>query len=120
MSIIPTTDPSVASNRAKTYLKQYKSWLLVSLRQDSNHSEAIYQCKERLKVVEHVKGDDIASGIILDCRFIKQYSTKRTLTELKHHHIDMTERTLRYKQRKALLLAYDYLPTAKTNITRTI
>lgn len=120
LSIIPTTEPSVASNRAKTYLKQYKSWLLVSLRQDSNYLEAVYQCKERLKVVEHVKGDDLASGIILECRFIKQYSTKRTLTELKHHHIDMTERTLRYKQRKALLLAYDYLPTAKTNITRTI
>lgn len=110
MSIIPTTEPSVASNRAKTYLKQYKSWILVSLRQDSNHSEAIYQCKERLKVVEHVKGDDIASGIILDCRFIKQYSTKRTLLELKEHHIDMAERTLRYKQRKALLLAYEYIP----------
>lgn len=120
MSIIPTIEPSVASNRAKTYLKQYKSWLLVSLRRDGNYLEAVYQCKERLKVVEHVKGDDLVSGIILDCRFIKQYSTKRTLTELKHHHIDMAERTLRYKQRKALLLAYDYLPTAKTNITRTI
>lgn len=110
MSIIPTVEPKVANDTAKIYLKQYKSWLLVSLRRGSNYLEAIYQCKERLKVVEHVKGDDLASGIILECRFIKQYSTKRTLTELKHHHINMAERTLRYKQRKALLLAYEYIP----------
>ncbi|HJF10660.1 MAG TPA: hypothetical protein K8V23_07770 [Lactobacillus crispatus] len=118
MSIIPTTEPSVASNRAKTYLKQYKSWILVSLRQDSNHSEAIYQCKERLKVVEHVKGDDLASGIILDCRFIKKYSTQRTIEQLASHNITITVSNFYHRQRKALLMAYELMPKSNTKIVK--
>ena len=111
-------EPKVANDTAKTYLKQYKSWMLVSLRQDSNHSEAIYQCKERLKVVEHVKGDDLASGIILDCRFIKKYSTQRTIEQLASHDITITVGNFYHRQRKALLMAYEFIPKSNTKIVK--
>lgn len=110
MSIIPAVDKVTASRTAKEYLKQYKNWLLISFRQDKNHQEALYQCQERLKVIEHIKGDDLPSGIILECRFIKQLSVKRTLEELEQHNISIAERTLNYKQRQALLTAYEYMP----------
>lgn len=118
LSIIPTIEPSVASNRAKTYLKQYKSWILVSLRQDSNHSEAVYQCKERLKVVEHVKGDDLASGIILECRFIKKYSTQKTIDQLANHNITITVGNFYHRQKKALLMAYEFIPKSNSKIIK--
>lgn len=118
MSIIPTVEPKVANDTAKTYLKQYKSWLLVSLRRDSNYFEAIYQCKERLKVVEHVKGDDLASGIILDCRFIKKYSTQRTIEQLASHDITITVGNFYHRQRKALLMAYEFIPKSNTKIVK--
>ena len=111
-------EPKVANDTAETYLKQYKSWLLVSLRRDSNYFEAIYQCKERLKVVEHVKGDDLASGIILDCRFIKKYSTQRTIEQLASHNITITVGNFYHRQRKALLMAYEFIPKSNTKIVK--
>lgn len=117
MSIIPSIDEKAAANNAKDYLRQFKDWQLISLRVDDNnpratdqaqqeHVKAVFELQERQNIVKAISKDDQASGIILDQRFIKQHSTKRTLAELTAHRYKITEGNFYHRQRKALLMAY--------------
>lgn len=117
MSTIPTTGEKTAATAAKNYLRQFKDWQLISLRVDDSdprataqaqreHVKAMFELQERQNVIKTISKDDQASGIILDQRFIKQHSTKRTLAELAADHYQITEGNFYHRQRKALLMAY--------------
>lgn len=64
------------------------------------------------------KTTDQASNIILDQRFIKQHSTKRTLAELAAKHHSITESNFYHRQRKALLMAYNLIPTDQVKLIK--
>lgn len=124
MSIIPTIDKQTASKRAKAYLKQYHDWelmahriyitnsfSLVSQEQEETHQRAMYECNERLKVIDAIKQDNVTSGLILFYRFIMDYRVERTLDELTiQHNIHIKERELYRQQRQGLLRAYELIP----------
>ena len=129
MSIIPTSGEKAAATAAMNYLKQFKDWQLISLRvDDSNpratdqaqqeHVKALLELQERQNIVKAISKDDQPSGIILDQRFIKQHSTKRTLTELAAKHHSITESNFYHRQRKALLMAYYLIPTDQVKLVR--
>ena len=129
MSIIPTIDEKAAANSAKDYLKQFKGWQLVSLRLDDNnprataqaqreHVKAMFELQERQNIIKAISKDDQASGIILDQRFIKQHSTKRTLAELTAKHHSITEGNFYHRQRKALLMAYNLIPSDQAKLIK--
>ena len=129
MSIIPTIDKKEAASIAKGYLRQFKDWQLISLRLDSNnpratdqaqqeHVKAMFELQERQNIVKAISRDDQASGIILDQRFIKQHSTKRTLAELATKHYSITEGNFYHRQRKALLMAYYLIPTDQVKLVK--
>lgn len=117
MSITPSIDEKAAANNANDYLKQFKGWQLVSLRLDDNnlrataqaqreHVKTMFELQERQNIIKAISKNDQASSIILDQRFIKQHSTKRTLAELAANHYQITESNFYHRQRKALLMAY--------------
>ena len=129
MSIIPTIDKKQAAVIAKSYLRQFKDWQLISLRLDGNnprttdqaqqeHAKAMFELQERQNIVKAISKDDQANGIILDQRFIKQHSTKRTLAELVAKHHSITEGNFYHRQRKALLMAYYLIPTDQVRLIR--
>ena len=129
MSIIPSIDEKAAANNAKDYLKQFKSWQLISLRVDDSdprataqaqreHVKAMFELQERQNIIKAISRDDQASGIILDQRFIKQHSTKRTLAKLAASHYKVAERSFYYRQHKALLMAYYLIPTDQVKLVK--
>lgn len=129
MSIIPSIDEKAATNNAKDYLRQFKDWQLISLRLDDNnsrataqaqreHVKAMFELQERQNIIKAISRDDQASGIILDQRFIKQHSTKRTLAELATKHYSITEGNFYHRQRKALLMAYYLIPTDQVKLVK--
>lgn len=129
MSIIPSIDEKAAANNAKDYLRQFKDWQLISLRVDDNnpratdqaqqeHVKAVFELQERQNIVKAISKDDQASGIILDQRFIKQHSTKRTLAELTAKHHSITEGSFYHHQRKALLMAYKLIPNDQVKLVK--
>ena len=129
MSIIPSIDEKAAANNAKDYLRQFKDWQLISLRLDDNnprataqaqreHVKAMFELQERQNIIKAISRDDQASGIILDQRFIKQHSTKRTLAELATKHYSITEGNFYHRQRKALLMTYYLIPTDQVKLVK--
>lgn len=129
MSIIPTIDKKEAASIAKGYLRQFKDWQLISVRLDDNsarttdqaqqeHVKAMFELQERQNIVKAISKDDQASGIILDQRFIKQHSTKRTLAELAAKHHSITEGNFYHRQRKALLMAYNLIPSDQVKLVK--
>ena len=130
MSIIPSIDEKAAANNAKDYLKQFiKGWQLVSLRMDDNnprataqaqreHVKAMFKLQERQNIIKAISKNDQASSIILDQRFIKHHSTKRTLAELATKHHSITEGNFYHRQRKALLMAYNLIPSDQVKLVK--
>ncbi|QFV00630.1 hypothetical protein [Limosilactobacillus pontis] len=129
MSIIPTINKKQAASIAKGYLRQFKDWQLISLRLDDNnpratdqaqqeHVKVMFELQERQNIIKAISKDDQASSIILDQRFIKQHSTKRTLAELATKHHSITEGNFYHRQRKALLMAYYLIPTDQVKLVR--
>lgn len=125
MSIIPTVDVKSASQEAKNYLKSFEDWKLIFSRQiisnlanSVEHQQAKYELTERRAVINAVNQIDPTSAIILECRFIKKYSTQRTIEQLASCHITVTVGNFYHKQRKALLMAYEFMPQGKTNIVK--
>ncbi|WP_423465351.1 hypothetical protein AAIL47_05255 [Limosilactobacillus fermentum] len=129
VSIIPTIDEKTAANSAKYYLKQFKGWQLVSLRVDENnpratdqaqreHVKAMFKLQEWQNIIKAISKDDQASSIILDQRFIKQHSTKRTLAELAAKQHSITEGNFYHRQHKALLMAYNLIPSDQVKLVR--
>ncbi|MGG6996751.1 hypothetical protein [Limosilactobacillus fermentum] len=129
MSIIPSIDEEAAANNAKDYLKQFKGWQLVSLRLDDNnprataqaqreHVKAMFELQERQNIIKAISKNDQASSIILDQRFIKQHSTKRTLAELAAKHHSITEGNFYHRQCKPLLMAYNLIPSDQVKLVK--
>ncbi|QFG73435.1 hypothetical protein LF145_05830 [Limosilactobacillus frumenti] len=125
LSIIPTVDVKSASQEAKNYLKSFEDWnLIYSRRKISNlanpieHQQAKYELVERRTVVSAVNQIDPSSAIILECRFIKKYSTQKTIEQLARHDITITVGNFYHRQRKALLLAYEFMPKSHTKIVK--
>ena len=78
--------------------------------------EVEFLCKSAvIKAVEQI---DLASAIILECRFIKKYSTQRTIEQLASHDITITVGNFYHRQRKALLMAYEFIPKSNTKIVK--
>ncbi|MGJ3708678.1 hypothetical protein ACLOA0_07790 [Limosilactobacillus fermentum] len=103
-----------------------RGWQLVSLRVDENnprdtdqaqweHVKAMFELQERQNIIKAISKNNQASSIILDQRFIKQHSTKRTLAELAAKHHSITEGNFYHCQRKALLMAYNLIPSDQVN-----
>lgn len=82
------------------------------------HARAMSELKERQHIIKAVAKADQASGIILDQRFIKRHSTKRTLTELATDHLNITEGNFYHRQRKALLMAYQLIPSDRAKLVK--
>ena len=132
MSIIPTIDKKAASREAKTYLKQYHDWELmahriyiansldlVSQELEETHQRAIYECNERLKVIDTIKQDNVTSARILFYRFLMGYQVERTLDELSsQHNTHIKERELYRQQRQGLLRAYELIPQQQTKLIK--
>lgn len=127
MAIIPTIDKQTAISETKQYFKQFKDWNLIKQRaviaykitgQQQDNSRAVYECTERLKIVDHLNQDKTALGTIVYLRFIKSYQMKRTLEELENMGMNYSERKARYLQREALLKAYKYIPGNTTTIAK--
>ena len=132
MSIIPTIDKKAASREAKTYLKQYHDWELmahriyiansldlVSQELEETHQRAIYECNERLKVIDTIKKDNVTCGLILFYRFLMGYRVEHTLDELvSQHNIHIKERELYRQQQKGLLKAYELIPQEQTRLVK--
>lgn len=129
MSIIPTIDKKEAASIAKGYLRQFKDWQLISLRVDDSdprataqvqreHVKAMFELQERQNIIKAISKDDQSSGIILDQRFIKQHSTKRTLAKLAASHYKVAERSFYYRQHKALLMTYYLIPTDQVKLVK--
>lgn len=126
MAIIPTIDEQTAIKEAKQYLLQYHDWQLIrarslfvigkpSSKQQQEHSQALYECNERIKIIDHIEHDKPLLGMILFYRFIKGYRMKRTIEELQTNY---SERKIRYLQHEALLKAYEYIPGNATTIIK--
>ena len=130
MSIIPTIDKKIASREAKEYLKQYHDWQLIAhriyiagcpanQRQEQTHQRAVYECNERLKVIDTIKQDNVTSARILFYRFLMGYQVERTLDELSsQHNIHIKERELYRQQRQGLLRAYELIPQQQTKLIK--
>lgn len=132
MSIIPTIDKKAASREAKEYLKQYHDWELmahriyiansldlVSQELEETHQRAIYECNERLKVIDTIKQDNVTSGLILFYRFLMGYQVERAVDELAAlNNIHIKERELYRQQRQGLLRAYELIPQEQTRLVK--
>ena len=132
MSIIPTIDKKAASREAKAYLKQYHDWELmahriyiansldlVSQELEETHQRAIYECNERLKVIDTIKQDNVTSGLILFYRFLMGYQVERAVDELAAlNNIHIKERELYRQQRQGLLRAYELIPHEQTRLVK--
>ncbi|UXC67326.1 hypothetical protein N4599_09600 [Limosilactobacillus oris] len=132
VSIIPTIDKKAASREAKAYLKQYHDWELmahriyiansldlVSQELEETHQRAIYECNERLKVIDTIKQDNVTSGLILFYRFLMGYRVRRTLDKLAARHgVHINERELSRQQRQGLLRAYELIPQEQTRLVK--
>lgn len=133
VSIIPTIDKKAASREAKAYLKQYHDWELmahriyiansldlVSQELEETHQRAIYECNERLKVIDTIKQDNVTSGLILFYRFLMGYQVERAVDELAAlNNIHIKERELyRQQQRQGLLRAYELIPQEQTRLVK--
>lgn len=127
MAIIPTIDKQAAISEAKQYFKQFKDWNLIKQRaviaykitgQQQDNSRAVYECTERLKIVDHLNQDKAGLGTIAYLRFIKGYRMNRTIEELAARGMAYSERKTRYLQREALLKAYEYIPENTTVIAK--
>lgn len=127
MAIIPTIDEQTAIKEAKQYFKQFKDWNLIKQRaviyyqitgKRQDNSQAVYECTERLKIIDHLNQDKAGLGTIVYLRFIKGYQMKRTLEELENMGMKCGERKARYLQHEALLKAYEYMPKSTTTIAK--
>lgn len=132
VSIIPTIDKQTASKKAKAYLKQYHDWELmahriyianslnlVSQELEETHQRAIYECNERLKVIDTIKQDNVTSGLILFYRFLMGYQVERAVDELAAlNNIHIKERELYRQQRQGLLRAYELIPQEQTRLVK--
>lgn len=125
MSIIPTIDQKSACKEAKNYLKQFEDWQLLYDRRlisdranQDEHLQAKYELTERKAVVYSVNQIDPISAIILECRFIKKYSTQRTIRQLASHNITITVGNFYHRQKKALLMAYEFIPKSNSKIIK--
>lgn len=132
VSIIPTIDKKAASREAKAYLKQYHDWELmahriyianslelVSQELEETHQRAIYECNERLKVIDTIKQDNVTSGLILFYRFLMGYQVERAVDELAAlNNIHIKERELYRQQRQGLLRAYELIPQEQTRLVK--
>ena len=130
MSIIPTIIDKEAVKIAKTYLKQNHDYSLIAKRlsfmtadyitakDNSTHSMALYELKERENIINRVKQHDLTSGLIIEYRFIKSYSVNQTLEQLQQQGIKISERTLQKKQHEALLLVYSLIPDKDTKLVK--
>ena len=132
VSIIPTIDKKAASREAKAYLKQYHDWELmahriyianslnlVSQELEETHQRAIYECNERLKVIDTIKQDSVTSGLILFYRFLMGYQVERAVDELAAlNNIHIKERELYRQQQRGLLRAYELIPQEQTKLVK--
>lgn len=132
VSIIPTIDKKAASREAKAYLKQYHDWELmahriyiansldlVSQELEETHQRAIYECNERLKVIDTIKQDNVTSGLILFYRFLMGYQVERAVDELAAlNNIHIKERELYRQQQRGLLRAYELIPQEQTKLVK--
>lgn len=132
VSIIPTIDKKAASREAKAYLKQYHDWELmahriyiansldlVSQELEETHQRAIYECNERLKVIDTIKQDNVTSGSILFYRFLMGYQVERAVDELAAlNNIHIKERELYRQQQRGLLRAYELIPQEQTKLVK--
>ena len=132
VSIIPTIDKKAASREAKAYLKQYHDWELmahriyiansldlVSQELEETHQRAIYECNERLKVIDTIKQDNVTSGLILFYRFLMGYQVERAVDELAAlNNIHIKERELYRQQQRGLLRAYELIPQEQTRLVK--
>lgn len=132
MSIIPTIDKQTASKKAKAYLKQYHDWELMAHRiyiansldlvtqeLEETHQRAIYECNERLKVIDTIKQDNVTSGLILFYRFLMGYQVERAVDELAAlNNIHIKERELYRQQQRGLLRAYELIPQEQTKLVK--
>lgn len=125
MSIIPTIDQKSACKEAKDYFKQFEDWQLLYDRRlisdranPDEHLKAKYECIERQSVIKAVKQIDLASAIILECRFIKKCSTQKTIDQLASHNITITVGNFYHRQKKALLMAYEFIPKSNSKIIK--
>lgn len=130
MSIIPTIDGKTAVKIAKTYLKQNYDYSLIAKRltfknanyitakDETTHSMALYELKERENIINRVKQHDLTSGLIIEYRFIKSCSVNRTLEQLQQQGMKISERTLQRKQHEALLLVYSLIPDKDTKLIK--
>ena len=130
MSIIPTIDDKEAVKIAKTYIKQYHDYSLIAKRlsfmnanyitakDETTHSMALYELKERENIINRVKQHDLTSGLIIEYRFIKSYSVNQTLEQLQQQEKKISERTLQKKQHEALLLVYSLIPDKDTKLIK--
>lgn len=120
MTSIPTVDKHKATTIAKTYLRQYDDWELVSFRlpiadnwgsqQDiTEHHRAIKECNQRMNIIKRIQQAQPTLGMILYYRFIKGYTVKRTQELLAKNGYKLAIRTIEDKQKQALLLAYKEL-----------
>ena len=119
MSTIPTIDDKEAVKIAKTYLKQNHDYSLIAKRltfknanyitakDETTHTMALYELKERENIINRVKQHDLTSGLIIEYRFIKSYSVNRTLEQLQQQGIKISERTLQKKQHDYYLVIND-------------
>lgn len=130
MSTIPTIDDKEAVKIAKTYLKQNHDYSLIAKRltfknanyitakDETTHSMALYELKERANIIDKIKEHDLTSGLIIEYRFIKSCSVNRTLEQLQQQGIKISERTLQKKQHEALLLVYSLIPDKDTKLVK--
>ena len=130
MSIIPTIDDKTAVKIAKTYLKQNHDYSLIAKRltfknanyitakDETTHSMALYELKERANIIDKIKKHDLTSGLIIEYRFIKSCSVNRTLGQLQQQGMKISERTLQRKQHEALLLVYSLIPDKDTKLIK--
>lgn len=130
VSIIPTIDDKEAVKIAKTYIKQYHDYSLIAKRlsfmnaeyitakDETTHSMALYELKERENIINRVKQHDLTSGLIIEYRFIKSYSVNQTLEQLQQQEKKISERTLQKKQHEALLLVYSLIPDKDTKLIK--
>ena len=130
MSIIPTIDKKIASREAKEYLKQYHDWQLIAHRiyiagcpanqqQEQTHQRAVYECNERLKVIDTIKQDNTTRGLVLFYRFLMGYRVGHTLNELAGlNNIHIKERELYRQQRQGLLKAYELIPQQQIRLIK--
>ena len=92
---------------------------LVSQELEETHQRAIYECNERLKVIDTIKQDNVTSGLILFYRFLMGYQVERAVDELAAlNNIHIKERELYRQQRQGLLRAYELIPQEQTRLVK--